>query len=355
LRGEFILLDLYETLVGFDRQPIEDGLASMAGLAGVSPEDLARAERATLRDRMRGCFGTTVEDEYAQILREAGADPGLAPTFVEGAFEAWRRAAYLFADVPDALRRLGTAGVRLGLISNCSRLTRPLLDGPWDLGRYFERDAVILSCEIGSLKPERAIFDLSLERIGGTPGAGMLVDDRRQYVDAARALGLDARRIARAPAARSDDPVEIGDLRELADEVLADDRPSVAVAYIVENGRLLMLRRRRRLGTLEWAGPSGEIEAGETAEEAAVREVREELGLDVVVERRLGEHVHPSTDRHLVYCVCRVVSGTPEVIDHEEIAAMQWCELPVVLEHWAGLKGGIFPPVREYLERSLIS
>src|SRR5215472_9628150 len=35
------------------------------------------------------------------------------------------------------------------------------------------------------------------------------------------------------------------------------DRPSVAACYIVRNGRLLMLRRRFREGTLEWAGPSG--------------------------------------------------------------------------------------------------
>jgi 8-oxo-dGTP diphosphatase len=131
------------------------------------------------------------------------------------------------------------------------------------------------------------------------------------------------------------------------------DRPSVAVAYIVENGRLLMVRRSFREGTLEWAGPSGQIEPGETPEEAVVREVREEVGLEVVVGRRLGERVHPATDRHLIYFVCRLVSGTAAVIAHEEITAVEWCELPVVLERWAGLKGGIFPPVREYLKREL--
>jgi 8-oxo-dGTP diphosphatase len=131
------------------------------------------------------------------------------------------------------------------------------------------------------------------------------------------------------------------------------ERPSVAVAYIVENGRLLMVRRRFREGTLEWAGPSGQVEPGETPEEAVVREVREEVGLEVVVGRRLGERVHPATERHLIYFVCRLVSGTAEVIAREEITAVEWCELPVVLERWAGLKGGIFPPVVAYLQATM--
>src|SRR6266498_3623812 len=135
---------------------------------------------------------------------------------------------------------------------------------------------------------------------------------------------------------------------------MSGDRPSVAVAYIVTNGRLLMVRRRFKLGTLEWAGLSGEIEPGETPEETVVREVREELGLEVAVESGLGDHVHPSTDRHLVYHVCRVISGTPRVVDQEEISELEWCDLPMVLERWAGLKGGIYPPVREYLERELL-
>jgi 8-oxo-dGTP diphosphatase len=145
------------------------------------------------------------------------------------------------------------------------------------------------------------------------------------------------------------------DQQQAPGEVLpgTEDRPSVAACYIVKDRRLLMVQRRFKQGTLEWAGPSGEIEPGETPEEAAVREVREEVGLEVVVEQRLGERVHPATDRHLIYFVCRAISGTAEVVDHEEITAVEWCELPVVLDRWAGLKGGIFPPVREYLERAL--
>ena len=127
----------------------------------------------------------------------------------------------------------------------------------------------------------------------------------------------------------------------------------MAACYIVQDGRLLMVRRRLRDRAPEWTGPSGNVEPGETSEEAAVREVREEVGLTVEVVRRLGERVHPATDRHLVYLVCRVVAGEATIVDQEEVTAVEWCDLPTVLERWAGLKGGIYPAVREYLEEAL--
>lgn len=135
-------------------------------------------------------------------------------------------------------------------------------------------------------------------------------------------------------------------------DAVAATGPSVATCYIVRNHRLLMVRRVRQDGP-EWAGPSGQVEPGETPEEAAVREVREELGLTVAVERRLGERVHPATGRHLIYFVCRIVSGVPALVAEEEISAIEWCDLATVKERWANLKGGIFPPVLAYLEQTM--
>lgn len=60
------------------------------------------------------------------------------------------------------------------------------------------------------------------------------------------------------------------------------DRPWVGVGVVVRRaGRVLLVRRARppRLG--EWAIPGGAQHLGETVFEAAVREVREETGLDV--------------------------------------------------------------------------
>ena len=52
--------------------------------------------------------------------------------------------------------------------------------------------------------------------------------------------------------------------------------------------RAALIGRRDRRGRLVWSLPKGHLEAGETAEQAAVREVREETGIDGHVVAELG-------------------------------------------------------------------
>ena len=60
--------------------------------------------------------------------------------------------------------------------------------------------------------------------------------------------------------------------------------------------------------------------------DAAVRETLEETGLTVGVIKRLGERVHPSTGRAMVYVACEVLAGTAHVADDEEVAEVKWCD-----------------------------
>jgi hypothetical protein len=59
----------------------------------------------------------------------------------------------------------------------------------------------------------------------------------------------------------------------------ADPAAAIAAAVIVRDGRVLLVRRRVAEGSLSWQFPAGKIEPGETAQEAAVREAREEAAV----------------------------------------------------------------------------
>jgi len=80
------------------------------------------------------------------------------------------------------------------------------------------------------------------------------------------------------------------------------DRPAIAAAVIVHEGKVLLVRRKESEGALTWQLPAGAIEDGETAEQAAVREASEETTVSVSAEEVLGDRVHPATGRLMVLC-----------------------------------------------------
>lgn len=60
------------------------------------------------------------------------------------------------------------------------------------------------------------------------------------------------------------------------------ERPVVGVgAIILEGGKILLEKRKSTPGEGKWAVPGGLVELGETVEQAVIREVKEETGLDV--------------------------------------------------------------------------
>lgn len=129
-----------------------------------------------------------------------------------------------------------------------------------------------------------------------------------------------------------------------------DTKPGISAAIIVQGGRVLMVRRRVKEGELMWQFPAGAIEAGESAEEAAVRETEEETGLTVKAVRLLGERIHPKTGRLMSYTACEALSGEAHVADDEELDAVAWVSHGEISEY---VPYGLFEPVQEHLDEAL--
>ncbi|NPV52120.1 MAG: NUDIX hydrolase [Firmicutes bacterium] len=65
----------------------------------------------------------------------------------------------------------------------------------------------------------------------------------------------------------------------------ASRREVSAGGLLIWDGRVFILKNHR----LEWVLPKGKVEPGETHEEAALREVREETGIEAAIVSKIGE------------------------------------------------------------------
>lgn len=130
----------------------------------------------------------------------------------------------------------------------------------------------------------------------------------------------------------------------------AHERPSIAAAVIVRDGLVLLVRRKTAEGQLSWQFPAGEVEPGETGEEAAARETAEETGITVAPTQHLGSRIHPITGRNMIYVACEATSGEAHVGDPQDLAAVEWCDQATLAKY---IPHPFFAPVQEYLETKI--
>jgi 8-oxo-dGTP pyrophosphatase MutT (NUDIX family) len=126
------------------------------------------------------------------------------------------------------------------------------------------------------------------------------------------------------------------------------------VVYRRRRGKVqvALAARRTRRGELVWGLPKGEIEPGETAEVAAVREVREETGLEARIEDPLGEirymYVWEGVRirKAVHFFLMRATGGHVSLHDHE-MEDVRWFPLD------EAVRAAAYKGEREVLERGL--
>jgi 8-oxo-dGTP diphosphatase len=88
-------------------------------------------------------------------------------------------------------------------------------------------------------------------------------------------------------------------------------------AIIVHDGKILLMERWRD-GLHYFSIPGGGVEPGETNEQAAIREIAEEMSVEVEVVRKLFV-AETADSMHHIY-LCRYVSGEPSLAPDSEEA-----------------------------------
>lgn len=100
-------------------------------------------------------------------------------------------------------------------------------------------------------------------------------------------------------------------------------RDPATLLFVVKNGRILLIRKKRGLGAGKINGPGGRLEADETAPECAIREVQEELLITPHDPQYCGENLFQFVDGYSLHCYVYLshdYTGTPteteEAIPH---------------------------------------
>ena len=98
---------------------------------------------------------------------------------------------------------------------------------------------------------------------------------------------------------------------------------NVSAAVIVKDNKYFIAKRNKDKhlgGYFEF--PGGKQDDNETLEQTAIREIKEELNVDITVDRKLGEE-HYSDEKinvHLHYFFCTIIKGDIVLKEHEEAA-----------------------------------
>lgn len=99
-------------------------------------------------------------------------------------------------------------------------------------------------------------------------------------------------------------------------------------AIVIRNDKneILFVKRSMMKKTLPgiWSFPSGTVEEGESSFDTAVREAKEELNIDVKVERLISSCELPELNVKLDFILCSIFKGQLVILDFNEIERFEW-------------------------------
>jgi 8-oxo-dGTP diphosphatase len=102
---------------------------------------------------------------------------------------------------------------------------------------------------------------------------------------------------------------------------MASDTTPIGAGAIVLDSERRVLLVRLTYGRLNWELPGGARLPGEAVTETAVRELREETGLEAEVERLTGVYYKPASDHHHFVFLCSVIGRLQPSPCSPEVAA----------------------------------
>jgi putative hydrolase of the HAD superfamily len=175
--------------------PLLDSFAAFQDSSGISLEQLGLAMGEILmRDGAHPLFeletGRMTEKEFLRSLAEQLTHQLGRSVELHGFGEAYFEHLHPNQGMIEYMRDLSRRGYKLAICTNNVREWEQLWRAKLPVDELF--DVVVDSAFVGVRKPEPQIYELTLERLGVSAEAALLIDDIELNCDAARALGMEA-------------------------------------------------------------------------------------------------------------------------------------------------------------------
>lgn len=127
-----------------------------------------------------------------------------------------------------------------------------------------------------------------------------------------------------------------------------ENRPKVGLGVIIKkDGKVLMGKRKNSHGEGTWNFPGGHLEYGESWEECARRETREETGIEIknIIFATATNDIFEKEQKHYItiYMVAEYESGDVQLMEPEKCSEWQWF-------FWNELPQPIFLPTENLLK-----
>ena len=93
----------------------------------------------------------------------------------------------------------------------------------------------------------------------------------------------------------------------------------LAGAVILNTNKEILLMHRNTEQLKQWELPGGKLEKGELPEQTAIRELKEELNIEIEIEKYLGYKEFEDNETILKYhwYKCRILRGSPELVEEK--------------------------------------
>ena len=129
-----------------------------------------------------------------------------------------------------------------------------------------------------------------------------------------------------------------------------NEKPSVGVAVILtRDDKVLLMKRKGPHGPGTWTTPGGHMEFGETPEQCATREVKEEVGVEItaICFRAVTNDLFQAERRHSVsiWMEGKIRAGEPTVIATEEASEIGWFA-------WEALPQPLYLPLENFITQN---